>query len=484
MMLAVSIALPLLAGALLPVFRWKTPAARNAYVLLMTVLTSLLLGWALTQPANGAVDLLRFTDRLTLSLRADGLGRLFAVLVAVLWPLTTLYAVEYMQEHPKQDSFFAFFLMSYGVTLGIALSANLLTLYLFYEMLSLSTLPLVMHGGSGVSVHAGLKYLYYSLGGAAFAFIGLVYLVYFGGTTDFVFGGLFTHVGIQHTAQLRLGYLLCFLGFGVKAALFPLHGWLPTASVAPTPVTALLHAVAVVKSGVFAILRITYYSFGAALLQGSYAQHIPLILTAFTIVFGCAMALREHHLKRRLAYSTVSNLSYILFGALLLTPQGYAAGLMHLVFHSLMKITLFLAAGVYVVKARAEDVRDLRGLGRSMGLTSGVFVLGSLAMTGIPPLIGFISKWSLGEAAVLLGGTLPVAGVVALLISAILTGIYLLVPSFTLYTARRADGAPEPAPLGLPMRATLGVLAAGVLVLSFYSQPLLDYLTRIASGLV
>ena len=384
-MLAVSIALPLLAGALLPVFRWKTPAARNAYVLLMTVLTSLLLGWALTQPANGAVDLLRFTDRLTLSLRADGLGRLFAVLVAVLWPLTTLYAVEYMQEHPKQDSFFAFFLMSYGVTLGIALSANLLTLYLFYEMLSLSTLPLVMHGGSGVSVHAGLKYLYYSLGGAAFAFIGLVYLVYFGGTTDFVFGGLFTHVGIQHTAQLRLGYLLCFLGFGVKAALFPLHGWLPTASVAPTPVTALLHAVAVVKSGVFAILRITYYSFGAALLQGSYAQHIPLALTAFTIVFGCAMALRERHLKRRLAYSTVSNLSYILFGALLLTPQGYAAGLMHLVFHSLMKITLFLAAGGHraLLGACLASFEALPLLGETDLVPAGVELVLAALMTGL-----------------------------------------------------------------------------------------------------
>lgn len=484
MMLAVPIALPLLAGAVLPAFRWKRKAARNAYVLGMTVLASLLLAWALAAPSQEPVELLRFTSRLTVSLKADGLGRLFAVLIAVLWPLTTLYALEYMQGEAKQDSFFAFFLMSYGVTLGIALSANLLTLYLFYELLSLSTLPLVMHGGSGASVQAGLKYLYYSLGGAAFAFIGLVYLVYFGGTTDFAYGGLFTQVDIRHSAQLRLGYLLCFLGFSVKAAVFPLHGWLPTASVAPTPVTALLHAVAVVKSGVFAILRITYFSFGAALLQGSYAQHIPLALAAFTIVYGCAMAFRERHLKRRLAYSTVSNLSYILFGALLLTPQGLAAGLMHLVFHALMKITLFLAAGVYMVKAQADDVRDLRGLGRSMGLTSGVFVLGSLAMTGIPPLIGFISKWSLGVSAVTLGGVLPVAGLVALLISAVLTGAYLMTPSFTLYTARRAEGAGEPEPLGLPMRITLLALAAAMVVLSFYNQPLLDFLTRTASGLM
>lgn len=481
-MLAVSIALPLLAGALLPALPFRRPTARNAYVLAMTVLTSLLLAWGLMQPANGTLDLLRFNDRLTLSLRADGLGRLFAVLVAVLWPITTLYAIEYMRDDARQNSFFAFFLMSYGVTLGIALSANLLTLYLFYELLSLSTLPLVMHGGSGRAVQAGLKYLYYSLGGAAFAFIGLVYLVYFGGTTDFVYGGLFAHVDIVHTSQLRLGYLLCFLGFGVKAAVFPLHSWLPAASVAPTPVTALLHAVAVVKSGVFAIIRITYFSFGAALLRGSYAQHIPLILASFTIVYGCAMAFREHNLKRRLAYSTVSNLSYILYGALLLTPQGLSAGLMHLVFHALMKILLFLAAGVYMVKAQADDVRDLRGLGHSMALTSGVFVLGSLSMTGIPPLIGFLSKWSLGVAGVTLGGLLPAVGVVALLISAVLTGIYLMMPSITLYTARRAEDASAPEPLGLPMRLTLASLALAIVMLSFYNEPLLAFLARTASG--
>ncbi|HSK69608.1 MAG TPA: proton-conducting transporter membrane subunit [Candidatus Limnocylindria bacterium] len=483
MTLILAIALPIVGGALLPAFRWKRRAARSAYVMALTLLASALTLAAILGDAP-RLDLLRISERLTLSFRLDGMGRVFAGIAALLWPLTSLYALDYMRGEKGEDTFFAFFTISFGVTLGIAMSANLLTLYVFYEMLSLSTLPLVMHGGEEGSVAAGLKYLYYSLGGAAFAFIGLVYLVYFGGTTEFTAGGLFRHIAIEQSAQLRLGYLLCFLGFSVKAAVFPVHGWLPTASVAPTPVTALLHAVAVVKSGVFAILRVTYFSFGAVVIRGSYAQAIPLILTSFTIVFGCSMALKEKHLKRRLAYSTVSNLSYILFGAMLLTAQGLAAGLLHMVFHSLMKIALFMAAGVYNVRGRAYDVRDLRGLGPQMPLISSVFVLGSAAMTGLPPLLGFISKWALGQAAVNLGGVLPVLGLTALLISAVLTGIYLMAPSVFLYTGKRPEGAEAPLPVEPGMRLTLAALGIVILALGFYSQPLADFLARTAPGLV
>ena len=366
MILLFSVALPVLLGALLPVFKFKD-GARNLYLMLTAIITSALVALALFSGTT-LMQIVSLNDRLDISLKLDDLGRVFAAIIALLWPISLLYAISYMKDMEKQTTFFSFFLMSYGVTLGIAMSANLLTLYVFYEIMTLSTVPLVMHGGSAKSISAGLKYLYYSLGGSAFAFIGLVYLVYFGGTTDFVPGGLLAGISVEHTSQLRLGYLLCFLGFSVKAAVFPVHGWLPTAAVAPTPVTALLHAVAVVKSGVFAIIRVTYFSFGVSVIRGSYAQFIPLALTAFTIVFGCSMALKEKHLKRRLAYSTVSNLSYILFGALLLTPQGLAAGLMHLVFHALMKITLFLTSGVFNKRANAYYVSELRGLGRPLGL--------------------------------------------------------------------------------------------------------------------
>ncbi len=484
MILVIAIVLPILAGALLPLLKLRPDKVRFAYIGGITLLTSILAALGVLDGAKLPIELLRFSSQMSVSLRLDGVGRIFACILIFLWPLATLYALEYMRHEEKQDNFFSFFMMSYGVTLGIASSANLLTLYIFYEMMTLTTLPLVMHGGSAESIAAGLKYLYYSLGGAAFAFIGLVYLIHYSGTTVFVWGGLFTRVSPETAGQLRIGYLLCFLGFSVKAAIFPLHGWLPTASVAPTPVTALLHAVAVVKSGVFALIRVTWFSFGPFLLRGTYAQYIPLALVAFTIVYGCAMALKEQHLKRRLAYSTVSNLSYILFGALLLTPQGLAAGLQHMIFHAVMKITLFLCAGSYMVNAKAHYVQDLRGISRPMPLTGAVFVLGSLAMTGFPPLIGFISKWSLAQAALAEGGLLPTLGVIALLISAVLTGIYLLVPSFSLYAGKRPAAAAPACDGGWKMRTTLSVLSAALLVMSFYSAPLLDFILRAASGLV
>lgn len=480
MILLLAVTLPIVTGALLPVFRMKD-SGRNAYLMISAVLTTVLVGVAVLGE-QAAITVLSFNKYLDITLRLDNMGKVFAAVIALLWPVTLYYATDYMKGHEKQTSFFSFFLMSYGVTLGVAMSANLLTLYVFYEIMSLSTLPLVMHGGKPSSIAAGLKYLYYSLGGSAFAFIGLVYLVYYGRTTAFVPGGLFQGISLTHTAQLRLGYILCFLGFSVKAAVFPVHGWLPTAAVAPTPVTALLHAVAVVKSGVFAIIRVTFFSFGVAMLKDSYAQYIPLALTVFTIVYGCSMALKEKHLKRRLAYSTISNLSYILFGALLMTRQGLTAGLMHLVYHALMKITLFLITGVFNQRADIYYIDQMRGIGKRLPLLSALFTLGSLAMTGIPPLIGFISKWYLAEAAVLLGGVLPIAGIAALLISAVLTSMYLMVPAVTMYTRPGSLGSIQPIETGF--KVTLTGLSIAMLALSFYSVPLIDFLTRTAAEVV
>lgn len=478
MIFIIAIAVPVVFGAVLPALKLRG-TARNIYMLSVSLLTSALIVYALVSETP-ELKLISLSSKLGLGLRMDDLGRVFAGLMALLWPTSLLYSIPYMKDASNQDSFFSFFVMSYGVTLGIAMSANLLTLYFFYEALTLTTLPLVMHGGSRKSISAGLKYIYYSLGGSAFAFIGLIYLVYFGGTTEFRPGGLFVGIGSQHTQQLRLGYLLCFMGFGVKAAIFPLHGWLPAAAVAPTPVTALLHAVAVVKSGVFSIIRVTYFSFGPSVILGSYAQGIPLALAAFTIIFGCSMALKEKHLKRRLAYSTVSNLSYILFGAMLLTEAGLMAALMHLVFHALMKITLFFCAGVLNKRANAYYVADIRGISAKMGLIAFVFSLASLAMSGIPPLLGLVSKWSLAQAAAHVGGFLPLAGICALLISSLLTSVYLLVPAVTMYTRPLADR--EFKKVELNFNLTLTGLSALMLVVTFYNRPLIDFLQRTAEG--
>ena len=487
-MFIAAILLPILLGALLPLWRFKTDRSRGIYVMISVAITFVLSLYQILWGGDAQETLFHITETLPIAFKLDGVGRVFATIITGLWPLCSLYALEYMEEEESKDSFFSFYTMCFGVTLGIACSANLMTLYLFYELLTLATVPLVMHGGSQKSIRAGLQYLYYSIGGAALTFIGLMFVVYYGGTSDFRYGGLlaFTQIAESmdtHTINnLRIGYFICFVGMSVKAAVFPLHAWLPAASVAPTPVTALLHAVAVVKSGVFAILRATWFTFGPALLAGSWAQSIPLAMVVFTISFGCAMALKDQNIKRRLAYSTVSNLSYILLGVLLLTPEGLRAGMMHMVYHALMKITLFLCAGVYLLK-KIIYVQDMRGIHTAMPLVTAVFTLGGLALTGIPPLLGFSSKWALGMFSVAKGGFLPLMGVVSLIISATLTAFYMLVPAVSAYSSKalRPYKPRELAP-GWKAASVLVILSVVMLVISFYPTPLVDYLTAASSG--
>ena len=314
--------------------------------MVLTLLTTVLTWITILNRPAGDFVLLQFTQSLNISFKLDGFGCLFAGMVSILWPLATLYAFEYMEHAHRRNTFFMFFIMTYGVTLGIALSANMLTMYIFYELLTLVTLPLVIHELGHDAMAAGRKYLRYSLGGSALAFLALVFLITYTDSTDFVLGGgMQSIMDSKGNTALLVVYVLSFLGFGVKAAVFPVHGWLPTAGVAPTPVTALLHAVAVVKAGVFALTRLTYYCYGTEFLAGTWAHHAVLILVIFTILYGSSLALKERHFKRRLAYSTVSNLSYILFGVCLMNPAGLAAGLLHMLFHSVMKILGFLSAG-------------------------------------------------------------------------------------------------------------------------------------------
>lgn len=481
-MLILTVLTPIILGAATMLFRFKSARKRQLYLFSSVLLTSLMVLWCLLRSNGETVTLIRLTDTISCTLHLDGMGKIFAGLVALLWPCAMLYAFEYMEHEGGENVFFTWYTMTYGVTLGIAMAGDIVTLYLFYEFLTLVTLPLVMHGMSHQSVAAGLKYLYYSLTGAGLAFIGVVLILFFGESTAFVSGGVLGALAENRQTLLRVGYILAFLGFGVKAAIFPFHGWLPTASVAPTPVTALLHAVAVVKAGVFAVMRITYHSFGTALLQGTFAQYIPIALALFTIVYGSAMAVREQHLKRRLAYSTISNLSYILFGALLMTPQGLTGALSHMIFHGLMKISLFCAVGAVLVKTEKQYVQDIRGLGKRMPLTVSVFVLGGLAMTGIPPLIGFQSKWLLMESALQVGGWMGTLGIIALLISALLTAIYLLVPAFHACFSQPNQGeslthCDTTWQMGVPFILWSVIMIA----LSFVSQPLIQFITAISA---
>lgn len=425
--LVVVILLPILGGALIPVLPFRTRTQMAAYIEgLVTLNTVLALGMLFRQPQDPFI-LFRFTSNLTLSFRLDGLGTVFAAIISVLWPLATLYSFEYMEHEGHEKIFFMFYTITYGVTMGIALAEDIVTMYCFYEMLTLVTLPLILHTLTREAVLAGRTYLYYSLGGAAFAFIGVIFILTYGSTPDFVPGGVLQPGQIgEHTNLLLMIYVLCFLGFSVKAAMWPFSAWLPQAGVAPTPVTALLHAVAVVKAGAFTVMRVTYYSFGTEFLRGTWAQSVVMALTIFTIVYGCSRAVKETHLKRRLAWSTVSNLSYILFGVTLMTPLGLVGALCHMVFHAAMKICSFFCAGAVICKSGREYIHQLDGFGRRMPKVFAVFTVSGLALMGVPGLCGFISKWQLARAAVASENPLAYAGVAALMISALLTAIYML----------------------------------------------------------
>ena len=425
MLMVGSILLPMGAGVFLALARPRDRRQRQDYVvgsaLAAAVLALIAVFSCLGQEP---LVLLRLNDHLSVAFRVDGLSCLFACMVSLLWPLACLYAGEYMSREGGENRFFTFYLMAFGVTLGIAFSANVLTMYFFYELLTLVTLPLVMHGMDGKARYAGRVYLVYSMSGAALGFIAMVFLLQYGGDM-FLLGGTVAP-GEGDGNILLVAYVLGFFGFGVKAAVFPGHKWLLRASVAPTPVTALLHAVAVVKAGVFAVIRLTWYGFGPDLLRGTWAQYLVMGAAIFTILLGSSKALGTKHLKRRLAWSTISNLSYVLLGVTTLTYAGLAAGLLHMLFHAVLKITLFFTVGAVHYKLHRDFVPDIEGCGPLMPTVFACFTVSALGLMGVPPLAGFSSKWMLATACAGLGDWLGWAGAAALAASAILTALYLM----------------------------------------------------------
>ena len=482
-LLWIPVALPILGALLLPLFRSGSQQGRNVFIMAVTLVNSLFMGLLLLLVPEGAHRLIHFTGSLDFAVRLDGLGRIFAGLIAVLWPLVTLYAFPYMEKDTGSTRFFAFFTATFGIALGVALSANLLTMYCFFEMLSLITVPLVMHDYSKKAVHAARKYLYFMLGGTAFAFIGLIFVIVYGESCYFTPGGVFDALtAAEHGRMLLVVYLFTFFGIGAKAAVFPLHSWLPDASVAPTPVTALLHAVAVVNAGVFAITRVTYMSFGIALLSGTWVQTVVWYTVLFTIFYGSSLAVKEMNLKRRLAYSTVANLSYMLLGVVMMTPEGLHAGMLHMVFHGVMKITLFCCAGAILVRAKKANIAEMDGLAHAMPVTFACFTAGSLSLVGVPPFSGFISKWALIRAAFSSQtGWMAALSLTILLVSALLTAIYTLrfvIHAYTLPgTAEgRLDG-------NAAMTAPLVITAAASLILGMAAQPVIRLLTALTAGL-
>lgn len=366
---------------------------------------------------------LPFVPGAQLILHGDALSLQFVSLSAVLWLATTIYAIGYLKGTDLQSRFFGYFSLCVSATVGLALAGNLVTFLLFYELLTLATFPLVVHKGSAEALRAGRIYLAYTIGGGALVLMGVALLHSINATPDFVPGGYLLPLVESHSATLTLAFGLLIAGLGVKAALVPLHSWLPRAMVAPAPVSALLHAVAVVKAGAFGIVRVVYDVFGAETVIALGLNQPLLWLAALTIIYGSVQALRQQEIKKRLAFSTVSQVSYVTLGVALLGPLAAIGALVHLVHQGLMKVTLFYCAGNFAETLGVHRVHEMDGLGRRMPLTMLAFTIGALGMIGVPPIAGFISKWYLGLGALEVERSWVLA---VLVVSGVLNGAYFL----------------------------------------------------------
>jgi multicomponent Na+:H+ antiporter subunit D len=380
---------------------------------------------------------------LELSLVGDALALLFVTLSAVLWLVTTLYAIGYLSGSPDRTRFFGFFSLCVTATTGIAMAGDLFTFVLFYEALTWATWPLVVHRGTPEALRGGRRYLIYSLAAGAALVLGAVWFQLEVGTLAFAPGGVVDAAAVgEHPTRYLLLFLLLLAGLSVKAALFPVHGWLPVAMVAPAPVSALLHAVAVVKAGAFGIVRLLHSLFGIQVATGMGVAGFVAALAAFTIVYGSVRALRQDDLKRMLAYSTISQLSYVALGVALTSAAAQVGGLVHLVHQGLMKITLFFCAGLLAETLGVKRISEMGGAARRMPLTMLAFSLAALGMIGIPPLPGFLSKWHLGVGALEAGAWWIVPVLVA---SSLLNAAYFL-PVIGRAYFQSADGLPDRPP--------------------------------------
>jgi multicomponent Na+:H+ antiporter subunit D len=368
---------------------WTILASSAKFIIVISMIPSVLEGKALEY------TIIYISPVLLLQFSVDAYGLLFGLLASALWIATSLYSIGYMRglnEHAQTRYFFCF-AMALSATMGIAFAANLLTLFVFYEMLTIATYPLVAHKETPEAIKAGRKYLTYTLTAGVVILLAIAITYRLTGTLDFKAGGFIE--GRASAEMLRFLFVALILGFGVKAAIIPLHEWLPTAMIAPTPVSALLHAVAVVKAGVFGCGRVILYVFGPKLLHDSGLWLILAYFVSFTIICAAMLALAQDNLKRRLAFSTINNLAIIILGMALLSPSAIKGAMIHMVNHGFMKITLFFAAGAIYVKTHKENVSELDGLGRQMPLTMGSFAIGTMGLAGIPLTCGFISKWYL-----------------------------------------------------------------------------------------
>ena len=423
--LLLPILLPIAGGlAVLGIHNMKLRRRVIFFLLLLQLGLTAFLGVRAQVPA----EVLALAGGVRMVLQADTLGRLFAVLICAIWLAVAVFSFEYMNHEGHRERFFGFYLMTLGAMMGVCFAGNLVTLYGFYEMMTLLSVPLVLHIGTRKAFDAAYRYLGFSVAGAGLGLLGLFVL------QDYCTTDLFTPGGVLDLARagedrgvLLLVFFVMAVGFGCKAGMFPLHAWLPIAHpVAPAPASAVLSGL-ITKMGVLALMRVAYYLFGWSFLDGSWAQQAVLVLALITVFMGSSLALREDTLKKRLAYSTVSQVSYVIFGLMLFHPLALEGAIFQAVFHAIAKNALFMATGAIIYQTHLTQVSQLRGVGGAYSVTMWCFTLASLSLIGIPPTGGFVSKWFLAEGALAAdGGTFAFLGIGVLMASALLTAGYLL----------------------------------------------------------
>ena len=481
-LLLVPIVFPIITGLIM-----KRLEIKKIYILAASMaIINLLLIIGLFTMDKQSLDVIRLSNLLTIRLVIDDISRFFILLISFIWILVTFYSFEYMSHEKDIPTFYKYLSITLGMIIGLGFAGNMLTYYLFYEFMTLMTFPLVIHSKTEESMRAGIKYLAYSFSGAALVLIAIMFTYYYGLDTNFTAGGILDPNRININISLFV-YLLAFIGFGSKAGMYPLHDWLSSAHpVAPAPASGILSGV-ITKAGVLGIIRLTFYVYGADFIRGSWAQTIIIVLTLFTVFMGSMLAYRTKHLKERLAYSSVSQVSYILFGIALLNTEGLIGGLSHMTFHAIIKNILFLGAGAIICQTNKHYTDELKGIGKEMPITMWTFTLGSLALIGIPPLSGFISKWYLGIGSLgYMNYALGVVGVVTLIVSALLTGAY-LIPIFVdaFFPGQEYDYNKlrnfEPTKL---ITIPLLILTAAAVLLGMFPNSLIEFFQSIADTII
>lgn len=423
-LILLTILLPLVLGVYLYFRKIENRNLKNiiiASVVGLVVIINILLTFF-----KGEFNLFKFTENLSVGFMIDGLGSFFSIAISIIWLLVTIYSFEYMKHEENEDKFYCFYLLTFASLMGMCYARNLISAYVFFELVSLCSFPLVMHSKTKESIKAAMKYLFYSLGGAFVALIGVVMLSVKLGVNDFSFVGLTTQT-LSDALYYSVAIFLCVIGFGAKAGMFPLQSWLPTAHpVAPSNASALLSGV-ITKAGVFLIIRTLFYVVSLNVIKGTLFHYVLIILALITIILGSAMAWSCKDIKKRLAYSSVSQISYILLGLFMFNEVALAGSLIHVLAHMCIKVTLFLVAGAMIYKTHKRNVDDLNGIGKVMPIVMVCFSIASLGLVGVPPLSGFYSKWFIASGALETSlGALKYIACAVLLVSAILTAAYLL----------------------------------------------------------